>query len=138
MKRRPEFVLDASALLALLQDEPEAAAVERLLGRTAAINSVNWSEVLTKLSDFGADPDETAFRIRGGGALTETLQVLPFQEREARKAARLRQGTRAHGLSLGDRACLATAGLLRATAVTTDGAWEGLRLGVGVRVLRRS
>ena len=43
-------VLDASALLAMLQGEPGGEAVEELL-QTAVISSVNWSEVAQKALD---------------------------------------------------------------------------------------
>jgi PIN domain nuclease of toxin-antitoxin system len=44
--------------------------------------------------------------------------------------------TQGQGLSLGDRACLALARWLTATALTTDRAWSRLGLGVPIEVIR--
>lgn len=51
-------VLDASALLALLRDEPGAERVEAALERGAQLSAVNLAEVLSKLADLGEDPQE--------------------------------------------------------------------------------
>ena len=53
-----------------------------------------------------------------------------------REAGRLRAVTRTEGLSLGDRACLATAILLGVAVLTSDRSWLRLDLGVPVRSLR--
>jgi len=47
-------VLDASALLAFLQDEPGAVAVEQALSGSL-LSSVNWSEVVQKSLVSGVD-----------------------------------------------------------------------------------
>ncbi|WP_448377386.1 PIN domain-containing protein [Fervidobacterium sp.] len=54
------------------------------------------------------------------------LVVVPFTLEEARLAGELDPPTRALGLSLGDRACLATAARLGITALTTDRAWKAV------------
>lgn len=136
MKRSPESVLDASALLAFIRQEPGGTAVQRFLDRRAGISAVNWAETLTKLADAGEDPSAAAFRIRSGEMLGASLAILPFEEREAREAACLRKATQAQGLSLGDRACLATARVLGATAVTADRSWSKLNVGIRVHVIR--
>ena len=98
---RPYFscVLDASALLALLQKEPGTETVETLL-EEAAISSVNWSEVVQKSLDRGVEL----------GSLREDLEALglsiaPFDVEEAEIAAALRRGTAEFGLSLAHRPC---------------------------------
>lgn len=48
-------VLDASAVLALLQDEPGADIVEDAIDDDAIISAANLAEVLTKMVDAGAD-----------------------------------------------------------------------------------
>ena len=95
-------VLDASALLALLQDEPGSDRVlESLPG--ALVCSVNLSEVVAKLTELGMpEPD---IRV----ALSLGLEVVAFDEALAYSAGALRPATRPAGLSLGDRACLALA-----------------------------
>jgi len=64
------------------------------------------------------------------------LAVVDFDEEQAMEAARLRPLTMGIGLSLGDRACLALAGLRRLPAVTADRSWGTLKLGVDVTVIR--
>lgn len=118
----PEAVLDASAVMALLQDEPGARAVEELLARDAcAISAVNVAEVAAKLTDRGVPDWVIADTIR---ALQ--LEIHTFDESDAQASGTLRKTTRSYGLSLGDRACLALADKLGLQAVTTDRAWSDL------------
>ena len=64
------------------------------------------------------------------------MEVLPFTGEDALEVARLRGLTRAHGLSFGDRACLALARRLGLPALTAERAWAELDLGIPVEVLR--
>ena len=64
------------------------------------------------------------------------LEVVPMDRAQAEAAGALRAATRAAGLSLGDRACLALAQSLGATALTTDRPWTRLDCGVTVEVVR--
>jgi PIN domain nuclease of toxin-antitoxin system len=123
-------VLDASALLALLQGEPGSREVEGLL-ESAVMCSVNWSEVLQKALERQTD-------IEGLGADFHALglEILPFTAALAETTARLRDSTKSAGLSLGDRACLALAAVLSLPAVTTDRVWAELGLAIDVRAVR--
>lgn len=123
-------VLDASALLALLQGEPGGEVVEELM-ETAAISSVNWSEVIQKTLDRQADIEGLRQQLEALG-----LEVVPFTAVVAETTARLRSATRHAGLSLGDRACLATAAVLGLPAVTADRVWPDLGLPIEIRVVR--
>ena len=125
-------VLDASAVLCLLKGEPGADMVIAALPN-AVISAVNLSEVFAKLSDAGGSERKIAQAI---GVLR--LGVEPFEADQARIAGMLRAVTKSHGLSLGDRACLALARYRRATALTTDKAWADLppELGLTVIVIR--
>jgi PIN domain nuclease of toxin-antitoxin system len=124
------YVLDASALLCLLFREPGAERIATLLPG-ASISAANLAEVIAKLVDSGEDP------VRAAADLAELdLDVVPFDAAQAAAAGALRAGTRAMGLSPGDRCCLALAQHLRATAVTTDRAWHRLVPGVAVEVVR--
>ncbi len=124
-------VLDASALLALLQQEPGAETVETLL-EEAVISSVNWSEVVQKSLDRGVELDNLREDLEALG-----LSIAPFDVEDAEIAAALRRGTAELGLSLADRACLALASRLSIPALTTDSAWAELRLeAVFVRLIR--
>lgn len=125
-----EVVLDASALLAILRAEPGAARIEARLDR-ACIGAVNLSEVVAKLIED--DVPETEIR-RAIGRLE--LDVRAFDEHHAFIAASLRRATRAFGLSLGDRACLALAQSLNAPALTADRSWSRLDLGIAIEVIR--
>lgn len=123
-------VLDASALLALLQGEPGGEVVEELL-ETATISSVNWSEVVQKALDRQAEIAGLREELEALG-----LEILPFTSSLAEATAHLRSGTRHAGLSLADRACLALAGTLGLPAITTDRIWLDLGLPVEIRVIR--
>ena len=124
-----ECVWDASAILALLQQEAgwEALAAEP----PGAVGAVNLSEVAAKLADAGM-PEEA---IRA--AVSElSLDVHSLDEEQAFRAGMLRPTTRAHGLSLGDRCCLALGSALDLPVLTTDRRWEDLDTTVQVRVVR--
>jgi len=129
-------VLDASALLALLLDEPGAQRVEEALAEGAAISAVNLAEALSKLAERGGDPKGVRDRLKREGILGEVLVVFPFTEEDALWVARFRPLTRSLGLSLGDRACLALAQRLNLPALTVDASWGALSLGVAVEVVR--
>ena len=125
------YVLDASALLALLNQEPGSERVASCIANGAIINTVNLSEVVAKLSDAGV-PEEV---------IREALSVLgivivDFDTVLAYDAGLLRPLTRQMGLSLGDRACFALARRFELPAVTTDKVWETLSLGVVVQLIR--
>jgi ribonuclease VapC len=97
-------ILDASAILAYLHSEPGWQAVESgILNANAHASPVNIAEVASKLIDRGVPPDDALSSI----AILK-LTLLPFAAPEAAETARLRPLTQPRGLSLGDRACLAT------------------------------
>ena len=123
-------ILDASALLALLNDEKGTEVVQELLPE-ALISTVNLAEVVTRLSVVGMPDDE----IRGTLSLLG-LETMAFDEEQAFQAGFLVQQTHSLGLSLGDRACLALSQATAAAAVTADRAWEGLDIGVEIRLIR--
>src|SRR5436309_5331271 len=92
-------VLDASALLAMLQGEPGGEAVQELL-KTAVISSVNWSEVAQKALDWQAEVEGLRQAL---GALG--LEVLPFTAAGAEATRPPWRSTRQAGLSRGAPAC---------------------------------
>jgi len=125
-------VLDASAVLALLFEEPGAEVVRTQL-RTGVIGAANLAEVLAKLSDHGLPAVEAVRAVTILG-----LEVAPMTETQAGRSAELRPMTRAVGLSLGDRACLALAAELGVLALTADRSWDAVAgaAGVSVQVIR--
>jgi PIN domain nuclease of toxin-antitoxin system len=129
-------VLDASALLAYLNDDAGADMVEEALLRGSAISAINLAEVLSKLAEVGEDPQDVSENLTRRGLLGGKLVVSPLSADDAVVIARLHRGTRAPGLSLGDRACLGLALRLRVPALTADRAWSRLKSGVKVETIR--
>ncbi len=123
------WVLDASALLALLFDEPGAELVEGRL-TASVMSAVNLSEVMHKSLERGVAVESLRDDLEALG-----VDVLAFDGGAAEEAANLRLATRAAGLSLGDRACLALARQLDLPAVTADRTWQGLELPDPVAVI---
>lgn len=130
------YVLDASALLAHLNDEKGADVVGSALVRGAAISTVNLAEVLARLARLGEDPATISEGLRRQGLFGGRLSIEPLTEEDAIVVAQLRKATRVAGLSLGDRACLALARRLGIPAMTADRAWGRLKVGVAVEVIR--
>jgi ribonuclease VapC len=129
-----EAVLDASALIAYLFDEPGAGTVSDALLSGAIMSTVNFSEVLSKLVDRGVSVDRSISDLRQSGIL-DLLEIADFTASLAKEAALLREYTRDMGLSLGDRACLALARLRRVPALTADSLWAKVP-GAVVRLIR--
>ena len=127
------WVLDASALLAYLWQEPGHETVaQRIEQSTVVMSSVNLSEVLSRAADKGMSPSAMA-------VLQAALpfEIIPFDRAQAQTAASLRPPTKALGLSLGDRACLALAIERQAVALTADQVWQELEIeGLVVELLR--
>ncbi len=129
-------VIDASALLAYLGDEPGTDVVADAIAGGATIATVNLAEALSTLAARGKDPAAVAADLTERGLLDGAIVVEPFTAADAIEAARLRPLTRDAGLSLGDRACLAVAHRLAAAALTADHSWAPLNLDVDVRTIR--
>jgi ribonuclease VapC len=129
-------VLDASALLAYLGNEPGAQAVTDAIAEGAVISTVNLAEVLSTVAARGPDPAALAAELVARGLLGGALIVEPFGDADAIETARLRPLTRAAGLSLGDRACLALGHRRRAPVLTADATWVGIDLGLDIRTIR--
>lgn len=125
-----EYVLDASAVLAVIQGEPGSERVEPHL-RTAPISAVNLAEVVTKLQERGLSRAEIAEILH-----LLDLDIRPFDRPMAITAGTLRAITRHAGLSLGDRACLAFAAESNGVVLTTDRAWAKLEIGVAIELVR--
>ena len=97
----------------------------------AFVSSVNLAEIVSRLTDLGSN--ESQIRL--------LLEALKFETRDfggesGWRAGLLRPQTRAAGLSLGDRACLALAAELGLPALTADRNWATLEVGVEVVLCR--
>jgi ribonuclease VapC len=123
-------ILDASALLALLFDEPGAEVVSPLAKRSQLL-AVNYCEVMQRV-----------IAIVGDAGLAETeierleIAVVPLDRSLARVAAELRERTRFIGASLADRACLAHGLATGLPILSADRDWLKLDLGIEIRMIR--
>ena len=124
------YVLDASALLALLNIEEGADLVQEFLSRSV-ISTVNLAEVVTRLSILGMPEGEVREALTVLG-----LEIIAFDEEGAFRAGLLSAHTQPLGLSLGDRACLALALTTRAVALTADRVWKDLDIGIEIKLIR--
>ncbi len=135
-QRVSNVVLDSSAVLALILNEPGGQHVDALLRRVdhgevtqIALSTLTWCEILSRLH---RDNDTmTASELAG---LLEGVEVVPFTLSDAELAADFSRIDRS--ISLGDRACLALTRMRNATAWTTDKIWQRIDVGVTVKVLR--
>jgi PIN domain nuclease of toxin-antitoxin system len=125
-----KVVLDASALLAVIFDEPGAENLTDEILESAVISTVNLAEVQSKLIKKGYEPEEA-----WDDALA-LVQAEHFTPEQAKIAGTLIQKTESRGLSLGDRSCLALAIALKAEVYTTEQIWKGLKVGVPIHVIR--
>ena len=130
------IVLDASAVLAMILNESGGERVYKLLdalelGSDAEvfISSVNWCEILTRMQRenlllYGDDLS----------AILAGVELVPFGRTDAEVTAAYAHVSRA--LSLGDRACLALAKTIHATAWTADRDWALYKLDVPMELIR--
>lgn len=126
-----EVVLDASAVLAFLNQETGAEAVAEFLD-DAVIGTVNLSEVVAKLAEKGISEELVREFVE-----QLNLTVVSVDKEQAIIAGLLRVETRALGLSLGDRMCLALGLRLKQPVITTDRQWAKLKIeGLEIRVMR--
>jgi ribonuclease VapC len=126
----PSFVLDASAILAVLNREPGAdAAIAEI--DNAIVSTVNYAEVASKLIEKGRDRHAVKEAIHGLG-----VQIADFDQDLADRTGELRPLTRHRGLSLGDRACIALAEREGAPVLTADHRWRDVIPTIEVRLFR--
>ncbi|MDT8439796.1 MAG: type II toxin-antitoxin system VapC family toxin [Wenzhouxiangellaceae bacterium] len=123
-------VLDASALLAFLFRERGHDVVEPFI-RNGCIGSVNLSEVLGRFSRDGHDPQAAFQRLQAS-----PIEIVPFGRGHAVLAAALEPRTRALGLSLGDRACLALAIERKCPVLAADRVWSELDVPIEIIQIR--
>lgn len=122
-------VIDASVVLAWLQDEPGSDEAEPLLTE-GIIGAANWSEVLQKARQHGAEPGAVGWLLSSFG-----VRVAEVTATDAERAAEL--WSRASSLSLADRLCLALALRLQLAAATADSEWRSLAGGPELILLPR-
>lgn len=125
-------VLDASALLALLLDEPGAESVKAVLDG-ALLGAVNLAEIVSHYAKLGAARSDIEALLR-----PLPVRVVPVDVDLSYKAGMLRPLTLQGGLSLGDRYCLALAKQEGLPVLTAERRWPGIaaRAGVTVQLIR--
>lgn len=123
-------VHDASSLLAVAFREP-GGEVARFALRGSLVSSVNWSEVIQKVQAQGKDTRQLAQLYIGLG-----VTIVPFGGLDAERTASLYGETRAFGLSLGDRACLALGLETGREVYTADTRWTEIPLEIKVTAIR--
>ena len=114
------MIIDASALLALLHDEPGADSVAAALA-DGSMTAVNLSEVAAKLVQHGVPDKEMKALLQ-----SFDLDIIQVDETIAFAAGSLFKITKDLGLSLGDRICIASAILAETPVLTADRAWQAL------------
>lgn len=122
--------LDASALLALLFDEPGAQVVAEAIVDGATVSAVNLAEVATVLVRNDRDPHVVL------GPVRAQVDVEPFTDDDALAVAALYPHVSGRGSSLGDRSCLALAQRLDVPAVTAEHVWAELDVDITIQQVR--
>lgn len=125
-----EYVLDASAVLAFLLQEPGGEQIGRILTRSI-LTSVNSAEVATRLAEAAMPADEIEETIN-----SLNCWIAPVSADVGLQAGLMRLSTRHKGLSLGDRVCLAFARHEGLPVYTADRPWADLDVGVDIRLIR--
>jgi ribonuclease VapC len=124
-------ILDASAVLALIHDEPGAELVANAMAESM-IGTPNLAEVISKLVDAQINPADVRQLLVAAGVIIE-----PLTTDDAELAGALRSVKGGRQLSLGDRCCLAlTIRSAPAIVMTADRAWQKLDLPIEVRLIR--
>ena len=125
-----DIVLDASAILALLRNEPGSEAVAAVIAG-GLVSTVNLSEVVAKLVERGTSAADAVDIVDG-----LPFETVDFDSNLALATGLMWTRGKKQGLSLGDRACLTLAEHHRLPVITADRNWRNLDVAIEVRILR--
>lgn len=123
------IVVDSSALIAFVKDEPGADVVQEALS-DAMVSAVIFAECLSKLANQGYDADTARTRFLTAGLIVQPLALQDVERVLSLHALALR------GVSLADRVCLALALDRGVPVLTGDRVWADLGLMLEVRLIR--
>lgn len=124
------FVLDSSAILALINNEAGAQQVEPLISKSI-VSAVNFSETLAILEPHGIKTKEGSHLLRA-----MIKDIIPFTAEHALISSEIYLACQAKGLSLGDRACLALGISSNTPVITADRVWQELSININIRCIR--
>lgn len=124
-------VVDSSVVLATIHEEEGSEKITPEFLTRAIISAVNLAEVQSKLVSSGWPANEA-----WADATGSVRDVIPFSAEHARVVGNMIAQTRAFGLSLGDRACLALGLALQVPVYTADRSWKRLKLGIRIHTIR--
>lgn len=125
-----KVLLDTSAIIALLKKEPGYESLEEVVANSA-VSIINFSElvsVLMRTSIVESEIDEIIKDI--------IPEIIPFSEDIAIQTGKLIKLTKDLGLSLGDRACIATGIYHGIPIYTTDKVWKDLKTSAQIVIVR--
>ena len=127
--KNTKFILDSSALITLLKKESGYQLVEANLAQSA-ISTVNLCELISILARNKIEEEEIDLIVKD---LVPT--IIPFCQDISDRAGKLASLTKDYGLSLDDRACIATAEYHHLPLYTTDLVWAKLQPHLSVKVI---
>lgn len=122
-------VFDTSAFLAIINGEPGSEIAQQHISN-ACMCTINIAEVVTYLVRNGYTDDPNLQRI------VNLIKPVLLDEYIAIAAGKMVAVTKNFGLSLGDRACLATAQSLKLPVYTADKKWSEIAEQIGVQVIQ--
>jgi len=129
-KKMTRYVLDASCLLALINEEAGRDVVQKSLPGSI-MSAVNVSEVVTVLTRLGVPHEKIHSTISN-----LIHAVVPFDEEQAYIVGHLYVETQVKGLSFGDRACLSLGKAKNMAVLTAERPWSQINCGVDVQLIR--
>ncbi|CAM4427718.1 type II toxin-antitoxin system VapC family toxin [Paenibacillus alkaliterrae] len=125
------LVFDASAILALLYQEPGHEVVSKYLNTHSGLSAVNLAEIIGKTQPTGLAPNQLLSYLQLLG-----VQIFDLNQDLAIQIGIMRMSAKPYGLSLGDLACMALGKQLACPVITADRAWKETDYGVEIILIR--